>query len=339
MSDDAWEFDARGALDEDDEEECWTAWEDHLDPFDLLKTLQVRAETSERSGTRITGGDAAIRAAFHKRSWHKWPGEEAAYADKEVYTKAVIAFRRVCLAFTVLRDPERRRIYLTSNFSGLQQSEVCQEESVFDIDPMEVYNNFFEGVDEADREYLLLNGADVPSDDEVWSADDDGHSGGDSDSEAGEGSDELPEVLLNAKAPLSGEEREEGLRQLERRLTQPPPPPPVCAAAAGSLLVASTPGSEVPAAAHNIWEQLASRDAGGVASERANDCVDVTAPSHPRPQLAEGVVVGGGRRRCRPQYCGLQYRMIARFVRKRHGLQARRGSRPISSGYESHASS
>ena len=44
-----------------------------------------------------------------------------------VYALAVRRFRRLCLAFTVLKDDERRRIYMAAGYAGLRNSEAYQE--------------------------------------------------------------------------------------------------------------------------------------------------------------------------------------------------------------------
>eukprot|EP00966_Prymnesium_polylepis_P196811 4560725-Prymnesium_polylepis.1 len=51
---------------EDNEE--YAAWYKELEPFDLAATLKVTMD-----GERVGGGDAAIRASFHKRAWPAYP--------------------------------------------------------------------------------------------------------------------------------------------------------------------------------------------------------------------------------------------------------------------------
>ncbi|KAL1515649.1 hypothetical protein AB1Y20_002267 [Prymnesium parvum] len=190
----------------------WAAWEKTIEEFNLEQTLKVRLE-----GERVNGGEAAVRASFHKHAWPAYPLEPDSYADEAAYDAAVLAFRRICLAYTILKDPERRRIYVTCGFERLRQSEAHQQESVFEADPLEVYDAFFEGEDEADREYLLLNGADAPSDSDdleeaevgVLTEDDD--------------DDDAPPETLSSKRPVDGN---------GERIGSPPRPPATLAASA-----------------------------------------------------------------------------------------------------------
>ena len=47
--------------------------------------------------------------------------------DVTLYALAVRRFRRLCLAFTVLKDAERRRIYMAAGYAGLRSSEAYQD--------------------------------------------------------------------------------------------------------------------------------------------------------------------------------------------------------------------
>ena len=78
----------------------------------------------------------------------------------EAARAAVLRFRRACLAFSVLRDPERRRVYAACGYSGLVRSEAYQADSVFDSDARTVREQFFRGDDPAVREFLLLRADD-----------------------------------------------------------------------------------------------------------------------------------------------------------------------------------
>eukprot|EP00997_Jenningsia_sp_PLL12_P008105 NODE_4829_length_624_cov_57.234783_g4156_i0.p1 GENE.NODE_4829_length_624_cov_57.234783_g4156_i0~~NODE_4829_length_624_cov_57.234783_g4156_i0.p1 ORF type:complete len:189 (+),score=74.42 NODE_4829_length_624_cov_57.234783_g4156_i0:43-567(+) len=64
----------------------------------------------------------------------------------------------VAVAYSVLKDPDLRRIYDTLGYWGVRKSEEYSEYSVFECDPYQVYDDFFEGKDPEDRDYLLLNG-------------------------------------------------------------------------------------------------------------------------------------------------------------------------------------
>ena len=127
--------------------ECWEA--PLSEPFCLHAILGL-SPTDE--------GDVAsrVRASFHSRARSAYPSEHI--EDATVYALAVRRFRRLCLAFTVLKDDERRRIYMAAGYAGLRSSEAYQETSVFELDAVDTYHAFFEGREAADRDYLLLNG-------------------------------------------------------------------------------------------------------------------------------------------------------------------------------------
>ena len=127
--------------------ECWEA--PLSEPFCLHAILGL-SPTDE--------GDVAsrVRASFHSRARSAYPSEHI--EDATVYALAVRRFRRLCLAFTVLKDDERRRIYMAAGYAGLRSSEAYQETSAFELDAVDTYHAFFEGREAADRDYLLLNG-------------------------------------------------------------------------------------------------------------------------------------------------------------------------------------
>ena len=70
--------------------------------------------------------------------------------------QAIRRFRQLCLAYSVLHDPARRRIYATCGFDGLKRAEAMQDENVFDLDARRVREHFFAGHDPMVREFLLL---------------------------------------------------------------------------------------------------------------------------------------------------------------------------------------
>ena len=70
--------------------------------------------------------------------------------------QAITRFRQLCLAYSVLHDPARRRIYATCGFDGLKRAEAMQDENVFDLDARRVREHFFAGHDPMVREFLLL---------------------------------------------------------------------------------------------------------------------------------------------------------------------------------------
>ena len=103
----------------------WAAcWEEPLaQPFCLHSVLGL---------TPSSEGDVAsrVRAAFHSRARACYPRENT--PDVPSYARQVRRFRKTCLALTVLKDPERRRIYATAGYDGLRRSEAYQEVSAFD---------------------------------------------------------------------------------------------------------------------------------------------------------------------------------------------------------------
>merc|ERR1712224_1109851 len=129
----------------DEEEMEWGP----LESFDMFKQLKLSRPDPP---TSLLPPDR-IRSAFHRLA-PKCPPED------------VDRFRKLCLAFTVLKEPELQRIYLELGYEALRQSESYSELSVFDYDPDLVYQSFFDGADPADREYLLMNGAAAHSDQE-----------------------------------------------------------------------------------------------------------------------------------------------------------------------------
>ena len=74
-------------------------------------------------------------------------------------TKAMSACRklqRLGVAFHVLKDSDRFKIYREHGYEGLVKSERYAENDVFDLDGFTMYESFFAGEDEDDRQYLLL---------------------------------------------------------------------------------------------------------------------------------------------------------------------------------------
>ena len=82
------------------------------------------------------------------------------------FAAAATRFQRVTVAYLVLKDTERARVYDEHGYGALVKSESYLEDDVFDADPWDVYERFFKGEDEEDREYLLLNGGDDVSEEE-----------------------------------------------------------------------------------------------------------------------------------------------------------------------------
>jgi len=150
--------------DEDDEgsgDEERQPWECELEPFDLLAALELR----RGDDGEIVGRETRIRACFHKLSTRLRPWPWEAYPDAAAHAEAVRDYRRVCLAFLALRDPARRNIYASCGYGALRASEAYQEASVFEpAAQARSRADFFAGVDEADREWLLMNGSDRADD-------------------------------------------------------------------------------------------------------------------------------------------------------------------------------
>jgi len=141
-------------------------------------------------------------------------------------------FWQVSLAYAVLKDPERRRIYNTHGWKGLSQSEAYAESSTFDICPYSMYTNFFSGVDPEDREYFLLNGAAPLSDDDEPEESE----------EDTEEEDNLPCI------PKSIEKKEKV--QIE---DDPPPKPPQVNGAASIAIAMKT----MEQTKEDVWSQIA----------------------------------------------------------------------------------
>jgi curved DNA-binding protein CbpA len=115
----------------------------------------------------------------------RWRYDDAA-ARVRKRARAEKRFARIGLAYAVLKDKVRRRIYLqqcaasknlpetaagdsstraadsdahyANAFRALVKAESFSADDCFDLCPYETYDAFFSGVDPEDREYLLLNG-------------------------------------------------------------------------------------------------------------------------------------------------------------------------------------
>lgn len=134
-------------------------WERCLEPFDLLAALGVRCD-----GDHVSGGMNRCRACFYKLATYSKPFAPDRYNDADEYANAVIRYRQICFAFRVLIDPARWDIYQRLGFSALKASEGYQEQSLFELEAQQIADHFFSGTDLADREFLLLNGADAADD-------------------------------------------------------------------------------------------------------------------------------------------------------------------------------
>ena len=80
--------------------------------------------------------------------------------------KATLDFKKLTVAYLCFKDPSRTEIYKTFGFDQLKKHEENYSDvNIFECDPWEVYEDFFEGKDEDDRQYLLFNGVDLESSD------------------------------------------------------------------------------------------------------------------------------------------------------------------------------
>lgn len=148
--------DNEGSVDSVDE-----PWYRPLESFDLLSTLGVRRCDGD-SG--IVGGGTRCRACFYKLAQRTRPLAADRYTSRDDYAAEVVTFRQVCLAFVALRDDAKCAIYLRGGFEHLRASEEYQEPSIFSLDAQHIYDDFFNGVDEDDRNFLLFNGEDAADD-------------------------------------------------------------------------------------------------------------------------------------------------------------------------------
>ena len=140
--------------DSDDDED------EPLAPFDLYSALGVR-----KGSKGVAGGRSRCFAQFHSTSAKLDPERfrDAVEYDQEAW----VQYRRVALAFVVLSDDSRREVYDSAGFEGLRQSESYSELSVFELDAVGIFDDFFEalnpltGCEDAEiKEYLLLSAAD-----------------------------------------------------------------------------------------------------------------------------------------------------------------------------------
>jgi hypothetical protein len=223
----------------------------------MARAAEMRAERE--------GGDAETSTAPIER---KATPQETKETTR--FAAEVARFQRVTIAYLTLRDPERLRVLDEHGYAALVKSEALSERDVFDCDPWDVYERFFAGEDEEDRQYLLLHGGAQDSDDE----DEPDASDGDSDDDAF-----VEEALREAK-----HERFEKAEEADKRAAAlaPPPKPPV------SVLMAmgSEPGSvgrgaedddELPGlGGADVWRVMAERYGDDALAEAASALADAT---------------------------------------------------------------
>ena len=192
--------DFEGQADEEEEEE-----EDLEDAnIDFYGIMGI----PKQENGKIAGGIDRVRRAYHKLSmrWnpHNWPEDE--------WFKNSRKFRRVAISYLVLKDAELRRIYHEHGYSGLWKSEQYAQNSVFDVDQDELYEDFFAGKDPEVKEYLLMNSNDNFSDD----------SGGECEDETESEEESLLETV-NVDPLQAGT----GKSQVKSASVPPPPMPPI----------------------------------------------------------------------------------------------------------------
>ena len=226
-------------------------------PEAMARAAEMRAERE--------GGDAETWTAPIER-------KAAPQETKEMtrFAAEVARFQRVTIAYLTLRDPERLRVLDEHGYAALVKSEALSEHDVFDCDPWDVYERFFAGEDEEDRQYLLLHGGAQDSDDE----DEPDASDGDSDDDAF-----VEEALREAK-----HERFEKAEESDKRAAAlaPPPKPPVSVLMAmggepGGVGRGAEDDDELPGlGGADVWRVMAERYGDDALAEAASALADAT---------------------------------------------------------------
>ena len=162
----------RMAIDEcgDDEDDvplefpaCLNAEE--LKQVDVYKLLHIKLDKTLpllEAREKIKADRA--RHAFHRLSQKYHPRYGTALHLS--LDAAHRAFQEVCFAFNVLRDRERKQIYDTLGIESLRQHESYMQNDIFEQPAQTVYDDFFDGKDNQDKLYLLLNGPNYLTDSE-----------------------------------------------------------------------------------------------------------------------------------------------------------------------------
>ena len=197
-------------------------------------------------------------------------------ADRETYesqidrgsTKAAAACRklqRLGVAFAVFKDAEKFRIYREHGYEGLVKAEKFAENDVFDLDGFSIYDAFFAGEDEEDRQYLLLC-PEAESDDETEANVDAMHastrsndSGSDENDEDEDPDDEVEAMLARERALLeeSAPRRRDGA--VDSADDFPLPPLAVRAAACETANAIKNDRNASLAADGDVWTEMSSR--------------------------------------------------------------------------------
>jgi len=138
-----------------DDGTSFESWREDFRDLDLYKLLKI-----QHVNGKLSGGESRLLAAFHSRATLLHAEDEDPLESKR--------FREAVFAFTVLRDVDRRRVYTEHGFQALEKWETYVASSVFDVRPRQIVDDFYNGVDEPAREFLMLKVDDYASGEE-WS--------------------------------------------------------------------------------------------------------------------------------------------------------------------------
>jgi hypothetical protein len=72
----------------------------------------------------------------------------SAFESRAEHHADVVRLQQLTVAFLVLKDPEKARIYDSHGYEGIVLSESYSQDNVFDVDPFERHDAFFRGDDE-----------------------------------------------------------------------------------------------------------------------------------------------------------------------------------------------
>lgn len=191
------------------------------------------------------------------------------------FAAACAKFQRVTVAYLVLRDPARCRVYDEHGYGALVKAEAYAEDDVFDADPWDVYDRFFAGEEEEDRQYLLLHGGGGGDD----SDDDSDGASSDPDNGSGESDDDVDDAMVEEALVQARHERfDEGGGRSANIADAPPPRPPMSVLmavgdkAAGARSSAGDDDALPGLEGGDIWAALAKRyEADPVGEKRKRD--------------------------------------------------------------------
>ena len=141
---------------------------DDMDGSDLHKLMGVPKKADDGG---VMGGPSRLRAAYHRQLLKSHPDTlkwtpSSGCPRVQAYRASKRKFRQVCIAYAIMMDEDRRRIYSDHGIEGLKKAEAYQESNIFELDPWEACEKFFGAEDPDDREYFLLNGNEQLSDED-----------------------------------------------------------------------------------------------------------------------------------------------------------------------------